>query len=245
MSYQIRFGRIFYLLVIAVVLSLLMLLVPATPALAQPEIALSPSSGSIGTKVTLTGTNFESFIVQEPEIEIYPGDGIVGTEVTINGKGFYAGGTVTVYYRDAATANLGNETASAIGEFTYTFSVPGSVAGAHEIMVEDALDNSAEASFTVIPAFTLSSSSGAIGDSVTVTGTAFGKESDVTISLNNVEVARDGTNQYGSFEVTFAVSVVESGSYHVKIEDAEAVIILKYFPLLSGEFKEGGLPNEI
>ena len=277
MSYQIRFGKIFYLLVTAVVLSLLMLLIPATPALAQPGIALSPSSGSIGTKVTITGTHFESFrnteiriffgsveidnsplivpdsgafttsfnvpaeadsgiayvrvstvlggevrqsfIVQEPEIEIYPGDGIVGTEVTINGKGFYAGGTVTVYYRDAATANLGNETASAIGEFTYTFSVPGSVAGAHEIMVEDALDNSAEASFTVIPDFTMSSSSGAIGDSVTVTGTAFGKESDIAIKLNNVMVATDITDKYGSFEVAFAVPVMESGTYDIKIRD--------------------------
>ena len=112
-------------------------------------------------------------------------------------------------------------------------------------MVEDVLGNSAEASFRVISAIAVSSSSGAIGDSVTVTGNGFAGESDVTISLNNVEVARDGTNQYGSFEVTFAVPVVESGSYHVKIEGAEAVIILKYFPLLSGEFKEGGFPNEI
>ena len=69
MSYQIRSGKIFYLLVIAVILSLLMLLIPATPALAQPEIALSPSSGSFGTKVTITETHFESF--KNTEIRVF------------------------------------------------------------------------------------------------------------------------------------------------------------------------------
>lgn len=272
-----RFSKIFSLLVVATILSLLMMLIPAIPALAQPEITLSPSSGSVGTKVTIAGANFESFkntelriffgnieidnspvivpdsgafttyfnvpaeanpgiayvkvstvlggtvrqsfIVQEPEIELYPGDGVVGTAITINGKGFYAGGTVTVYYKDGAIANLGNETANSVGEFTYTFSVPDSAAGTHKIVVEDVLDNSDEASFKVIPSFTISSSSGAIGDKVTVRGSGFGDESDITVRLNNVAVATDSTNRYGSFEVTFAVPVMESGSYDVKIDD--------------------------
>jgi len=276
-GYQVKPNRIFRWLVVAVVLSLLMVLTPATPVLAQPGITLSPSSGSVGTKVTMTGTHFESFqnteiriffgsieidnsplivpesgifttsfnvpaeadagisyvrvstvlggevrqsfIVQEPEIELYPGDGTVGTEVTVSGQGFYAGGTVTVYYRDAATGNLGNETADASGGFTYTFSIPDSAAGSHEIVVEDALGTSAEASFIVIPAFTISSSSGAIGDSVTVTGTGFGNKSDVTVRLDNIEVAADTTDKYGSFEVSFDVPLVESDTYDIKVKD--------------------------
>ena len=61
--------RIWRILAIAVVLGILPVLIPATPALAQPDITLSPSSGSVGTKVTVTGTNFESFV--DTEIHIF------------------------------------------------------------------------------------------------------------------------------------------------------------------------------
>lgn len=276
-GYQIRFRKVFHLLIIAVILSLIMLLIPATSTLAQPQITLSPSAGSIGTRVAVTGNHFESFsntqiriffgnreidssplivpdngiftttfdvpveaksginnvtvrtvlggevkqsfIVQDTEIEIYPGDGTIATEVTITGQGFYAGGTVTVYYRDGATINLGGETASDIGEFTYVFSVPSSSSGIHEIMVEDALDNSAAANFTVIPDFNLGSPSGAIGDSVTLSGTGFGDESDIIIQLDSIVVAASITDKYGSFEVDFNVPITESGTHNIRIKD--------------------------
>lgn len=292
MGCQMKYSRIFRLLVVAAVLSLLIVLIPATPALAQPEITLSPSSGSVGTKVTITGAHFESFknteiriffnnveidnspivvpdsgnfttyfnvpaganpgiayvkvstvlggevrksfIVQEPEIELYPGDGVVGTAVTINGRGFYAGGTITVYYKDGATANLGTEAVNPTGEFTYTFSIPDSAAGNHKITVEDVLDNSAEANFKVIPSITVSPSSGAIGDRVTVSGTGFDDRSDITISLDNIGIATGGTNKYGSFEVTFAVPVMESGTYDVRVEDDDGNRDREEFDIAAG-----------
>ena len=46
---------------IAAVLSSAAALIPVTPAFALPEITLSPASGSIGTEVTITGTDFASF----------------------------------------------------------------------------------------------------------------------------------------------------------------------------------------
>jgi len=46
---------------IAVVLSLVTVLVVAAPVLAAPVIQVSPSSGSLGTEVTVSGTNFESY----------------------------------------------------------------------------------------------------------------------------------------------------------------------------------------
>ena len=49
------------ILTVAVTLSLLMVLIPSVPALAAPIVTLSPTSGAIGTKVNVTGTNFESY----------------------------------------------------------------------------------------------------------------------------------------------------------------------------------------
>ena len=57
---QMKCSKIFCTLVLAVILSLLLVVIPATPALAAPEITLTPTSGSVGPRVTVTGINFES-----------------------------------------------------------------------------------------------------------------------------------------------------------------------------------------
>lgn len=54
-------GKTIRILAVAVLLSLLMMAVPGTPALAAPVITVSPDSGAVGTMVTVTGTNFESY----------------------------------------------------------------------------------------------------------------------------------------------------------------------------------------
>ena len=273
-------GRILRILAVAVILTLAMVLIPATPALALPEITLSPTFGSAGTRVTITGIGFESFkgtdisiffdnieianspltisgsgtfttdfeipddtetgmtyvrvrtilggearksfIVEEPEIRLDTSEGAVGTMVAIEGKGFYAGGTVDLYYyRNGSRVNVGDRVAGPTGEFTYTLAIPDSSAGEHKIKGEDTLDNSAEVSFEVIPAITVSPSSGAIGGELTVSGTGFGGESDVTIYFNNIMMAEDTANKYGSFEVTFNVPTLESGTYGIEADDDE------------------------
>ena len=271
-------SKILRILAIVGILSLLFVLIPATSALALPEITISPTSGSVGTEVTVTGTGFESFsgteisiffnnrevdnsplvipesgtfttdfavpsgarpgtayvkvttviggevrrsfIVQEPKIGLSADEGAVGTMVTVDGQGFYAGGTVDLYYyKDGSRVNVASETASPTGEFTYTFPIPDSTAGEHKIMGEDALDNSAEVSFEVVSAITISPSSGAIGDKVTVSGTGFGSRNDVTVYFNSIAVAGDTANKYGSFEVTFAVPATVSGTYDIEAEE--------------------------
>ena len=273
-----KYAKVLRTLAIAVILFLVIVLIPATPALAAPVITLSPTSGSPGTRVAVAGENFESyrgdsisiffgdreittlvvpdsgiftihfdvpddavpgrfyvtvkdeqgnplgsrrpFIVQEVEIELHPRDGAVGTRVTVNGQGFYVGEVVTFYY-DGTTADIGTEVAGPAGEFTYTFAIPDSVAGNHEITAEDLLGNSDEANFKVLSSITLNLSSGALGDRVTVSGTGFGGKSDVTIYFDKTEVATDTTDKYGGFEVTFSVPVMQSGTYDVEAEDSD------------------------
>lgn len=267
--------RIFAL---ALALSLPFVLIPATPALALPEITLSPGSGSVGTQVTVSGTGFESFagtdiniffddeeipasplsmpengtftasfevpddtepgtayvkvttviggeirksfVVAEPEIELDIDMGAVGTMVAVEGRGFYAGGAVDCYYyRDGSRVGVGDEVAGDTGEFVCSFSIPSSTAGSHKIKVEDVLDNSAEANFEVMPAITVSPSSGAIGDELRVTGAGFSGDSDVTVYLGNIMVAEGSANKYGSFEASFSVLTLQSGAYDIEAED--------------------------
>jgi len=270
---RIKILRIFG---VAVILSLTMVLVVVAPVLAAPEITLSPTSGAVGTKVTVSGINYESyrgdsisiyfgnrevdilvvpdngvftaafvvpddavpgrtyvtvrdeldsqvgapetFIVEEIGIELYPQDGAVGTEVTVIGKGFYADGKVTVYY-NGKRVDDDTEVASPIGEFSYSFVIPESVAGNHGIRAEDALDNSAEAEFKVIPSIALDPPSGAARDEISVSGTGFGSRIDVTVYFDKAAVATERTYRNGSFDASFNVPVMPPENYDIKVED--------------------------
>ncbi len=263
-------------LALVATLSIVGLMATAAPALAAPEIALTPASGALGTEVTVSGQNFESyrgdniaiyfdgrevdtlvvpengsftstfvvpddaiagrvyisvrdeldnqlgtrrpFIVDEMEVDLRPADGMVGADVTILGKGFYAGEEVTVYYGGERVDN-GVETAGPTGEFTYSFTVPESTAGDHQVRVEDTLGNSEGADFAVIPSIEVDRSSGATRDEITVHGTGFGDRADVTVEFDRTDVAVEQADRKGSFEAVFNVPVKPPGNYDIKVED--------------------------
>ena len=158
------------------------------------------------------------FVVEETEIALYPEDGTVGTEVTISGKGLYAGGKVTVYY-NGEKIDDGTEVASPVGEFGYSFAIPESTAGDHEVRVEDALGNSDEADFTVTPSIALSPSSGTTGDRVAVNGAGFGNRIDIAVHFDKAKLSTERTDRHGSFEASFNVPVMPPASYEIKAED--------------------------
>jgi len=263
-------------LAVVVTLSIVGVMVTAAPALAAPEIALTPASGALGTEVSVSGQNFESyrgdnisiyfdgrevdtlvvpdsgsfsstfavpddavagrvyvsvrdelenqlgtwrpFIVDDMEVDLRPADGMVGTDVTILGKGFYASEEVTVYYSGERVDN-GVETAGTTGELSYSFTVPESTAGDHQVRVEDTLGNSEGADFQVIPFIELDRSLGATRDEITVGGTGFGDRVDVIVEFDGTDVAVEQTDRKGSFEVAFNVPVKPPGNYDINVED--------------------------
>ncbi|MFC2072949.1 IPT/TIG domain-containing protein [Chloroflexota bacterium] len=67
-----RYQKVFCILVLAALLSLqAMVAIPATPVLAQ-SITLSPTSGSVGTEVTITGTDFVFY--KNSHVDLYFGN---------------------------------------------------------------------------------------------------------------------------------------------------------------------------
>jgi len=271
-----RHGKILRKLVVAVLLPLLLVLIPATPAWAAPVVALSPTSGAVGTEVAITGTNFESyagdyvsvffdkteidgtiipdngtftlsfripddtepgrayitvedeygnrlgekrpFIIEEMEIELYPMDGAVDTIVAITGKGFYADERVTFYY-NGTKDSVGSEMANSLGEVAYHLTVPESAVGVHEISAQDTLGSLTAADFKVTPSAAVDPALGAMGDRVTVSGTGFKDRVYVTISLDDIELAKDKTDKLGSFETICNVPVMKPDTYEIEVED--------------------------
>ena len=53
-----KLAKIIRILGIAIILSLLIAVIPAVPALAVGDISLYPDEGNIGDKITIIGTGF-------------------------------------------------------------------------------------------------------------------------------------------------------------------------------------------
>jgi len=172
------------------------------------------------------------FTVLEAKIRLDTKTGVVGTKLTINGEGFYADKVVTFYYDSRM---LGTEAATAIGEFSYSFTVPESPAGTHEIMAKNVEGNSAEVEFEVIPSITLNPTSGAIGDILIVSGTGFGPRSAVAVYFKYDEVAYAKTNEFGNFAVAFFnVPAMAPGKYDVRVEDEDRNMAKADFTIVAG-----------
>ncbi|MCX6011569.1 MAG: IPT/TIG domain-containing protein [Chloroflexi bacterium] len=274
-----KHNRLFRILVAAVVLSLLMIAIPATPALALTGVIdiTSPATntGPVGATVTLSCTGFtasltytvyfgttaittgststgnftatftvpsrvrggysvtvttasdtsntETFTVT-PEITLTtPSPCYVGDTVTVSGTGFAASAGITILYDGVSK---GTTTAAATGTFTgFSLTVPDSVKGNHTVEAREtsATSNYDTATFTVSPKITISPTSGAVGDIVTISGTGFAASSSITIYFDSVSQTTTSTNSSGTFTATtFAVPSTSRGSHTVKAQDASS-----------------------
>jgi len=83
---MMRFRRIVSLVTVAAIMCLLVAVVPAQTVLAAPTVRLSPASGAVGTMVTLTGTNFESYKGDSLSI-FFNGVEIITSPVTVPDNG--------------------------------------------------------------------------------------------------------------------------------------------------------------
>jgi len=106
-----------------------------------------PPSGDALHKIKLTdGLNpVISNITVVPAMTINQTTGYVGQSVTMQGTGFRIGNALAATYD---TVNLSGSTVGQDGSFNYTFSVPKSKAGPHNINITDGINNRS-AAFTI------------------------------------------------------------------------------------------------
>jgi PKD repeat protein len=101
----------------------------------KPVLKLSPSSGNVGSEVTVTGSNFGS----EP--------GLHAEEIDTRGKAAHAGNYVDISFANTRIAD--KIPISDNGSITATFTVPAMTAPGQHAVVADDGEHSAEAMFTV------------------------------------------------------------------------------------------------
>jgi hypothetical protein len=279
-----RRSRFFRVLAAAVVLALLMLAIPITPALGVATISLSVSSGPPDTIITVSsntdfdpstsayawfdtngdsiwttgepralfmtdgtgaipvgialvipsvardtysvkatdGTNIATtaFTIT-PKVVLADDEGYVGDTVVVDGSGFLGTATVTIYYDGS---NVGTKTTNSYGIFdNFTFTVPASTEGLHDIKARDTTGYTPEVPYDVSPKITISPISGAVGDTVTVSGTGFDGTSTVTITFDGTTQTSGTTNSSGTLAATtFTVPETSRGSHTVRAQDSGA-----------------------
>src|SRR5256712_7531928 len=161
-----------------------------------------------------------------PTISLNPSSGPVGTTVTVSGSGFASNSGISITYGGTAiTTNPTTITTDSTGSFAGSITVTPSSLGTHTVKATDASSNSASAQFTVTPAISLSPSSGSAGTSVTVTGNSFSPSSHVTISFDGTRVSttpgKIKTDGSGKFSASFTVPTSSAAGPHtVKAADA-------------------------
>lgn len=187
-----RFRRFSALAAASVILFMLALTLLPTPAFAAPTISLSPASGTVGTQVTVTGTNFTSYA--NDQVHIYFGT----TEVEGSPK-----------------AVPGN------GDFTHAFPVPDSaMPGTALVTVKDQNGNQlAKAEFVVPqPHIILDKGGGVVGTTVTITGTGFRAGQTVTFAFSPHPELTLGTASASPIgECSFAFNIPESTGKEHKV----------------------------
>lgn len=197
-----RHNKVFCILALALILALLVLPLPVTPALADvtPAITLTPTSGVAGATVTVNGTGF----------------------------GAYQSMTVYIFFNQNYTSK--SATVNTDGTFTGTFTVPTStttgikyVTVQHSTSAYEPGNQIAMTTFTVLACqVTISPTAGSVGDTVTVNGSGFAANSDVTIYFDTTNVKTAHTDASGNFpNTTFTVPSSAKGAHPVKGKDPD------------------------
>ena len=158
-------------------------------------------------------------------VSLSPTSGPLGTLVTVSGQGFAANSQLIAIFNGSqvpfsfTTDGSGNIPTGAV------FTVPqGSPVGNNNVTIFDSKFNYASANFTVIPSsITVSPQIGPVGTSVTVTGSNFVANSPITINFDGNSTTTNpstiAASATGGFSATFNITPDVAGVKQVSATD--------------------------
>ncbi len=172
----------------------------AKQVLASDGVNSASANFTVNSSITLSLTN-----------------GIIGSSVNVTGSGFVASQPVAITFAGSTIQTIpASFNTTGDGFFNVAFTIPtGQIAGGKTINATDASSNSAIATFTVIPSISLNPTSGNAGSTVTVSGSGFAANKQITATYAGSSITLSGTtstNATGSFSgATFTVPTSTAG----------------------------------
>jgi len=150
---------------------------------------------------------------------VYPASSIVGTRATVRGVGFHENKNIEIFYDgDEIEIASGDDETDKKGNFVLTILIPPSPTGAYAITVEIDEDEG-EAMFVIEPGIHISATSGMGKDRVTVAGTGFAENVEVSITFSGEEIETARSDEDGGFTIDFDVPSVQPGTYDIEAKD--------------------------
>lgn len=189
--------------------------------------------------VIVSGSEVEVKFTVEPEIILSPTSGEADTEVTVSGTGFGRRKDVLIYFNNAGMATV---TSGSNGSFDATFTVPTLDAGIYDVEAEDTGKNLDTAKFTItVPSapspapspapapspspapsptnVNIKPTSGQVGTFVSISGTGFEADGEVSIKYDDKELTTVPTDNYGLFLSVFEIPTSKSGDHTITVSD--------------------------
>ena len=155
-------------------------------------------------------------------IKVEPQSGAPGTEVTIKGTGFPANCQDITISFDGQDCGL-EVTASGLGSFSATFTIPQTIAGSHQFQAATGSLYLEEltASFQVVPEISIQPQQPEIGEEVTISGSGFAASSQITIEYDDITISDSPTTDAnGSFSHSFPVPESTADEHVIVATDA-------------------------
>jgi len=196
-------------------------------------------AGAHTITVIVSGSEVEIEFTVEPEIILSPTSGEANTEVTVSGTGFGRRKDVLIYFNNAGMATV---TSGSDGSFDATFTVPDLDAGIYDVEAEDTGKNMDTAKFTVtVPSepspapsptpapapapapsqtnINIKPTSGQVGTFVSISGTGFEANAEVSIKYDDKELTTVPADEYGIFLSVFEIPTSKSGTHTITVSD--------------------------
>jgi hypothetical protein len=226
----VKHAKLFRMLATCVVLSLLVVFVPASPALAAREIDLDKNEGDIGEYIDITGQNWPpSDPGADPPFYRYLDIYFTSEEASIGND---IDDDISIYELVEDKVQVDTD-----GEFSARFRVPSSLTdgspdedvrgGTYYVCVTywEEADIKAVAEFTItagdITGF--DPDSGPVGTEVDISGESFADREDITIEYDGDEIDIESgdttTDTRGDFDCTIIIPPSAAGDHTVTIKD--------------------------
>jgi hypothetical protein len=170
----------------------------------KSKLTISPVSGPAGTVLTITGSGFD---YRNGIILFINGSVLTSTDIT--------------WVLDATYKRTNN-----YGSFIVTYVIPNTLAsGTYTVKAEDEDKNTiwAQTSFEVLlnSVLTISTNTGKVDDTLTVTGTNFSPNANLSILFDTQTVATVTTDSLGNFSKEITVPAAVCGAHLVKVGNTQ------------------------
>ncbi|PPD58014.1 hypothetical protein [Dehalogenimonas etheniformans] len=197
--------------------------IPAT-AIVIPPAVRGPHTVYVRDNTYTTVFAYKTFTINQSKIILSPASGPVGTNVTVNGTGF--GDSVVVGFEFDGTALTGTTvTTDTKGSFSKTLTIANSPSGVHVITAKVTTDAAmfASANFTVSAKITISAATGSTGDQVTINGTGFYPNGQITLAYDSIALPTAPATltvlANGTFSGVFTVPGAVEGAHTIIAAD--------------------------